>query len=204
MTQTKSGSEAPPSMKPSYSVEMEWEELQELLQVELQRVLRLPSRAFSKMEKSSSSVEGQTNTIRSCQQPLRRDSAPHTPVQLVLLSRSAGRFVLRLTAPPAASRTVKTELSSSDLRRSDRSGSAAGSHYESPPRRRSPLELRMSLGQPEEELVLLLQRSLPEDGGGPVVQRPRPGRHGGGEFQIRICGDSSMMPKNQKVVLFRS
>lgn len=79
MTQTKSGSEAPPSMKPSYSVEMEWEELQELLQVELQRVLRLPSRAFSKMEKSSSSVEGQTNTIRSCQQPLRRDSAPpHT------------------------------------------------------------------------------------------------------------------------------
>lgn len=105
----------------------------------------------------------------------------------MLLISSAGRLGLRATVSPAASRTVKTVFSKLSSSRSDLAGvsqeqSACFAETMTTFVRLikgaglSPAaqELRVSVGQPHEELVLHLHRRLPEEGGRSVVQSRRP------------------------------
>lgn len=119
-----------------------------------------------------------------------------SPVQLVLLISSAGRFALQVTVSLVTSRTVKTVFSkffSSGLDLEDAKQISQsecvlhcriqnrknGCFLNRQTRRResfshTALELRMCVGQLHEELVLHLQRGLSEGGGWSVVQSCRP------------------------------
>lgn len=111
----------------------------------------------------------------------------------MLLSSSAGRSALKVTVSSVRSQTEKTVLStftstcaSSDLEITHQVSVCASGETSAGLQLRSCLcsvlqrfspaapELRIRVGQSHEELVPQPQRSLPEDGGGSVVQSRRP------------------------------
>lgn len=130
-----------------------------------------------------------SNTGQKCSEEERGPVKASSPVQLVLLISSAGRFVLQVTVSSLTLRTVKTVVSRffsscSDLEELKAASQSrmsfticfwkpqtGGGRESSSP---AAEELRVGAGQLHEELVLHLQRRLSEGRGRSVVQGRRP------------------------------